>query len=381
MALPGRGSRGGSNPGMRWKGDFSVDFAFHGSPADLCMQAFADRLARALEQAGHAQSPPEDAKLILTFVDSERPRPFRRRAQATYVVALLRLPEPPDDILRGAYAWMIRSLGNLLIAVVGDERDPKTYFVTLERGYYETRAPYQSEQHLQELVGRLTPLAESHLIVDNVFDPDLEEDLWSGGGALDELFRAGRALDNWGVLPTPFPIEEILPADEYRHVQRLFQLGGLSYGNLSRRHDRRRFWMSASGVDKSNLREVGKDVQMVKDFDPELRAMRLSQAPWMKGHRVSVDAIEHHIIYREHPQVGAIIHVHAWMDGVRSTEINYPCGTIELAEAVAQAVREADDPSRAVVGLKNHGLTITGRTLDDIMERVDGRIISRVPMS
>ncbi len=345
------------------------------------MQGFANRFSQALTTAGHTQTSPEQAKLILSFVDPDKPRPFRRRAQATYIVALLRLPESPEDILRGAYAWMIRSLGNLLIAVVGDERDPRTYFVTLERGYYETKAPYESDRHMQELVDRLTPLAQSHLIVDNVFDSDLEEELWGGGDAIDQLYRAGRTLDGWGVLPTPFPIEEILPPEEYRHVHRLFQLGGLSYGNLSTRHDRSRFWMSASGVDKSNLREVGKDVQMVKTFDPEIKAMRLSQASWMKGHRVSVDAIEHHIIYREHPTVGAIIHVHAWMDGVRSTEINYPCGTIELAEAVAQAVREADDPSRAVVGLKNHGLTITGRDLDDIMERVDGRIVSRVPMA
>ena len=358
-----------------------MDFGFYGTPPDLRMQDFAQRLGLALEGAGHAQVPPAEAKLILSFVEGDKPRPFRRHAQATYVVALLRLEEEPEDILRAAYPWMIRSLGNLMIVVAGDAREPKTYFVTLERGYYETRAAYRSEVHMQELVARLTPLATSHLIVDNVFDPDLEEELWDGGGALDELYRAGRTLDGWGVLPTPFPIEEILPPDEYRHVQRLFQIGGLSYGNLSRRHDQRRFWMSASGVDKSNLREVGRDVQMVKEFDPQLRAMRLSQATWMKGHRVSVDAIEHHIIYREHPGVGAIIHVHAWIDGVRSTEINYPCGTIELAESVAQAVRESEDPARAVIGLKNHGLTITGHDLDDIMERVDGRILSRVPMS
>jgi hypothetical protein len=345
------------------------------------MEDFAKRLSLALEGAGHRATPSAEAKLILSFVDSAHPRPFRRHAQATYIVALLRLREEPEDILRAAYPWMIRSLGNLMIAVVGDAREPKTYFVTLERGYYKTRAPYSSDSHMQELVGRLTPLATSHLIVDNVFDPDLEEELWDGGGAIGQLHRAGQTLESWGVLPTPFPIEEILPHDEYRHVQRLFQIGGLSYGNLSRRHDPRRFWMSASGVDKSNLREVGRDVQMVKDYDPEIKAMRLSQAAWMKGNRVSVDAIEHHIIYREHPGVGAIIHVHAWMDGVRSTEINYPCGTIELAESVAQAVREAETPARAVIGLKNHGLTITGHDLDDIMERVDGRIIARVPMS
>lgn len=101
----------------------------------------------------------------------------------------------------------------------------------------------------------------------------------------------------------------------------------------------------------------------------------------VKPRRASVDAIEHWMIYTEHPKVGAIVHVHAWMEGVKSTEINYPCGTIELAQTVADLIRQEEDPSRAVIGLKNHGLTITGRNLDDIFERIEGRIIPQVPMS
>ncbi len=86
------------------------------------------------------------------------------------------------------------------------------------------------------------------------------------------------------------------------------------------------------------------------------------------------------MIYKEHPNVGAIVHIHAWIDDVEATEVNYPCGTLQLAEAVAHLVRNADDPSRAIVGLKNHGLTITGRDLDDIFERIDGRVKTQVPM-
>ena len=56
---------------------------------------------------------------------------------------------------------------------------------------------------------------------------------------------------------------------------------------------------------------------------------------------MSVDAIEHWMIYREHPDVGAILHVHAWIEGTVATEINYPCGTVELAESVAELVRQA----------------------------------------
>ena len=61
--------------------------------------------------------------------------------------------------------------------------------------------------------------------------------------------------------------------------------------------------------------------------------------------------------------------------------MNYPCGTIQLAHAVADLVRESDDPARAIVGLKNHGLTITGPDLDDIFERIEGKIVPTVPMA
>jgi hypothetical protein len=308
-------------------------------------------------------------------------RPFRRHAQATYIIALLRLPEVPADFLRAAYPYMIRSLGNLMIAVVGPEHEEETYFVTLERGYYRIAPQRDPTRHMQEVVRRLTPLATSHLIIDNIFDPDLEPDLWQGNEATVELERAGHVLDAWNLLPAPFPMQEILSPEDFRHVQRLYQIGGLSYGNLSQRHDRHRYWMSASGVNKAHLHDVGQEVLMVKDFDDSQKAMRLSVPPKVKPRRVSVDAIEHFMIYREHPDVGAIIHVHAWMEGIPSTDVNYPCGTIELATSVANLVRQAPDPSRAVIGLRNHGMTITGRSLDDIMERVDGKILPQVPMS
>ena len=79
--------------------------------------------------------------------------------------------------------------------------------------------------------------------------------------------------------------------------------------------------------------------------------------------------------------VGAIMHVHAWVDGVDATEINYPCGTAELADAVADLIRVQPDPGHAIIGLKNHGLTITGESLDEIFDRVEPHILRQIPMS
>ena len=188
-------------------------------------------------------------------------------------------------------------------------------------------------------------------------------------------------LDGLDLLPAPFPMDKLLPERDFRHVKRLFGIGGLSYGNVSARFNDDWFWMSASGVDKSNLREIGAHILMVKDYDPERNGMRVGHPPGVEPRRVSVDAIEHWMIYREHPTVGAILHVHGWMDGIPSTEFNFPCGTRELGQAVADLVRDADDPARCVVGLKNHGLTITGTSLDEIFERIDGQILPTVPMA
>jgi rhamnose utilization protein RhaD (predicted bifunctional aldolase and dehydrogenase) len=60
--------------------------------------------------------------------------------------------------------------------------------------------------------------------------------------------------------------------------------------------------------------------------------------------------------------------------------VNYPCGTYELADEVAELVRQADDPTSAVIGLKNHGLTITGRSVEHIFERIEDKILPQVPM-
>jgi ribulose-5-phosphate 4-epimerase/fuculose-1-phosphate aldolase len=255
-----------------------------------------------------------------------------------------------------------------------------TYFVTLEQGYYP--APdLAGADYFDYIYDRLHPLASSQLVIDNEFVPDLEKELWNGDRLTQQLSAAGRRLDALALLPAPFPIHELLDERDLRHIERLYGIGGLSYGNLSVRKDARRFWMSASGVDKGNMTVIGRDILMVTGFDAARNVMRLSVPPEVKPRRVSVDAIEHWMIYAEHPPVGAIVHVHAWMEDVISTTINYPCGTIQLAQAVANLVRQSPTPQRAVVGLKNHGLTITGPSLDDVFNRLEQGFIRQVPMS
>jgi hypothetical protein len=51
-----------------------------------------------------------------------------------------------------------------------------------------------------------------------------------------------------------------------------------------------------------------------------------------------------------------------------------------LPEEVTSLLAQSDTPERAVIGLKNHGLTITGPSLSDIFDRVRGRLLVEVPM-
>jgi ribulose-5-phosphate 4-epimerase/fuculose-1-phosphate aldolase len=359
-----------------------MTFSFARVADDDLQQWFAAGLREVMEARGHDfVEDPDDAGLVINFFPETRPRPYRRRAKAVYLVGVASLQNPLRQPIQQVYPLLIRSLSNLLIALDFAEGGKDAHFLTLEQGHYVVTRRDGDRAFFEQIYQRVEPLATSRLVIDNVFVPDLPEALWHGDEVTASITAAGRRLDELDLLPAPFPIREVLGEREFRHVERLYGLGGLSYGNVSARKDETRFWMSASGVDKSRLVEVGKDILLVTGYDEDANAMRLSVPPDIKPSRVSVDAIEHWMIYQEHPSVGAILHVHAWLDDARATEINYPCGTYELGKVVADIVREAPDPARAVVGLKNHGLTITGLSLDEIFERVGHRLLRQVPMS
>jgi ribulose-5-phosphate 4-epimerase/fuculose-1-phosphate aldolase len=354
-------------------------FAFWGPGNDPALRPFREQLRREWAARGWQQveDADPDAAVVFNFIDPARPKPFRRRRRATYVIAVHTLPERPDHVIKHEYPMMVRALANLgLVLIPGDG----CWFVTPEQGCYSVPDGGDLERFVADAVDSILPLATSRLVIDNRFDPDLERELWDGDELTSAMLDAGRRLDRLGLLPAPFPLEEIVDEKELRAIKRIYGIGGLSYGNLSVRKDDRRYWMSASGVDKSNLRQVGRDILMVKDYDADTGTMVLSVPPDVEPRRASVDAIEHWMIYQEHPEVGAIVHVHGWIPGIEATEFNYPCGTAELATAVADIIRTTDDPSRTVVGLKNHGITVTGRSLPEIFERIEPVIETQVPM-
>ncbi|MBI4280073.1 MAG: class II aldolase/adducin family protein [Armatimonadetes bacterium] len=359
-----------------------MKFAFSGDDRSRSQQWFAKGLKKVMTAHGHQFiEDPDHARLVMNVADVGNPRPFRRKAKATFVVSIVSTGDVPKDPLQAGYPLLVRTLSNLLIYLVERDSFIDTHFVTLEQGAYTLAPDPDDDRFFERVYERLTPLASSQLVIDNEYRTDLPHRLWEGDPLTRQLQEAGGRLDALNLLPAPFPIHELLSPRDLRHVHRLYGIGGLSYGNLSIRRDAASFWMSASGVNKADLRVVGRDILLVTGYDPERNTMILSVPPSVEPRRVSVDAIEHWMIYTEHPPVGAIVHIHAWMEGILSTEVNYPCGTLELATSVAELVRRAPDPGHAVIGLKNHGLTITGPSLDDIFDRIEGKVKRQVPLT
>ncbi len=364
-------------------------FACHGTPARDLVAWFTGGLTGAMTAAGYAprSEPGPDVQVVLHALDLDRPRPYRRKNAPTFVIAIAGVDGRPDDLLRTGYPVLVRGLANLAVLVSETPTGRAAHFITLEQGTYTVERTGSDDSFFAAVFDRVEPLASSRLVIANEFRPDLAAELCEGDDQTRQIARAGERLAGLDLLPAAFPIEEILSERDLRHVKLLYGIGGLSYGNVSARRQPPtdsgygpEFWMSASGVDKAHLHDIGRDVLLVRGYDAAKETMVLSVPADVQPNRVSVDAIEHWMIYREHPDVGAIVHVHGWIEGTTATEISYPCGTLELAQAVADLVRAAPEPSATVVGQRNHGLTITGPDLDEIFERTDGRILRKVPM-
>ena len=361
-----------------------MKFAIVKDGCDRMRDTMMDELVNAFYRHGHQLSTETNGiNFLLNLTDIESPRAGRRRSQSVFIISVVSADEPVDDIRSMCYRTLIRTLSNLLICFAKNGHDdgrPEVYFTTPEAGFYHL--PFDAE----EVYRRMLPIAAAHYAIENRLIPDLPERLWMPSTVVQSIARYGRELDTLGVLPTPFPLREMLSEDDLRHLYKIYGITGLSYGNLSARDSvpelgETTFWMTGRGIDKANISRVGKDVLMVRGFEYE-RGEALVSVPneFDPTSRVSVDAVEHELIYRTFPETGAIVHVHAWMENILCTQQNYPCGTRELAQEVVDLLSQTTNPSIAVVGLKNHGLTITGPTLDEIFDRIRGKLLTEVPM-
>jgi hypothetical protein len=167
-------------------------------------------IVAALERHGFESANGAPPALVLNLVDAARPRPFRRHARGTFAAALWSLPAPPVDALRETYPMLVRALANISLCYVPGHG---VLFTTMERGCYLVP---DGPDLAETLVARLEPLATSHLVIDNEFRRDLEPELWRGDALTFEIGEAGRRLERLGLLPAPFPVEELVSEQDCR---------------------------------------------------------------------------------------------------------------------------------------------------------------------
>jgi len=352
-------------------------------PEDLL--ALVAAVEAALPARGFAPTTPDDpaVDLVVNATTLERARPNYLRPDPSVFLATLvdsdgaAFADEPA-LKRATYAALVKTMSNVVVhRVQAGALGGRACFMTPELGF---RARPSGGNLASEILDAIAPLAGSRLVIANRLDEDLPPALHEGDGATRALAAAGRRLAALNLLPTVFDMKGVLTGRDMRLVMKYFGLKQISYGNLSARRDADSFWMTGRGVDKGKLSRIGHDLLLVKGYDEAARTIVCSVPPGNDPTaRVSVDAIEHYAIYRAVPGARAIVHVHAWIDGVPATLQSWPCGTQQLADEVAGLVLAAPDPSRATIGLKNHGLTLVGRSLDEILERIEGRLTQEIP--
>lgn len=339
-------------------------------------------LYKYISKKGHEQvSLVEDSNFVLNLIDLESPKAYRRKSQEEMVVSIAIATDTVKDMKSSCYIALVKSISNILFCINLDtNKELKVFSITPEVGFTEFNFD------IELIYKYMFPVISSHFVLRNRFTDETiikENEIIP---EVDDIIFYGKELLKLGVLPAPFPLMKFLKKELIDQLYRLYQIKGLSYGNLSIRNRSHKaevnsFWMTARGVDKSDLKGFGKDILLVKGFDHHKNEMIVS-VPSINDPkiRVSVDAVEHYHIYNQFPDVGAIVHVHGWIDGMVCTTQSHPCGTRELAENVVSLLKSTSSPERTEVGLKNHGLTITGPDIRDIFKRLDGRLKTSVPM-
>ena len=252
-----------------------------------------------LSNHGYFQAPfaEPDIRFILNFTEFEHPNAVHRREQNEFVVSIAVLEKEVEDLRYLAYNTLIRTLSNLVICIkMEGENAAEVYCITPEVGFYHF--PYVPDQ----LYRAMAPIIEAHFVIDNKVLYDLPEK-YLQTPVVNELKHYGTVLDELGVLPAPFPMKEVLSEENIEHVYKLFRINGLSYGNLSARESipafgQHTFWMTARGVDKAHLKGVGQDILLVEGYEETSGKVLVHLPPGSNNRvRVSVDAIEHVLIY------------------------------------------------------------------------------------
>ncbi len=277
-----------------------------------------------------------------------------------------------------SYEIGLRCMANLAgyTELTGDgPQDYEMTLITPERGHEVLTGSDDAADWLFDL---LLQRSDVTYIDENIVSPDLPADLQEGTDVTRKMQEMAKRLDDLDLVPSAVVLDGLSD----RAKRRFFKVLGqkqVSYGNMSARHDDDVFWMTGRGVNKAKLDVIGKDILLVSKFDPSVREIHISVPPGFEDSRVSIDSSIHAAIYREFPEVGAMIHIHWFVDGIVYTDEHYPCGTIELCESTLDGLKQTSNPLRTILGLANHGIIVTGADLEDCWAQIEAKLPALEP--
>ena len=277
-----------------------------------------------------------------------------------------------------AYEIGLQIMANLAGYIELEGDGPYDYTMTMitpERGYEVLNGSPEAGADLSDTLVRRSDVV---YVDENVVHTDLSEDLIPGTDVTRAMQEMAVRLDSLDLVPSAVPLDGL--SDKQR--RRFFKVLGLkqvSYGNMSARHDADRFWMTGRGVNKAKLEIIGRDIILVPNFNREEGKIHLTVPPDREDARVSIDSSIHAAIYDAFPDVGAMIHIHSFVDNVVYTDDHYPCGTRELCDSTIDALRLTEDPNRTILGLANHGILVTGADLEEAWGQIEARLGDLVP--
>ena len=222
---------------------------------------------------------------MLHSIDAEAPRPYRRKAAPTFVIAIAELKTIPEDrveLLRVGYPLLVRALANLCVMVTDGPDGLVVRFVTLEQGVYGVGPGLPDDPLARLAFARIEPLAASQLVIANDFVTDLPEPLWQGDEQTAQMLRRrtrarsarppARAVPHRG---HPRTARSPARRTALRHRRALLRQRERATSETSLHGvpdpDGPVYWMSASGVDKADLRLIGEHILLVAASTPNAR--------------------------------------------------------------------------------------------------------------
>lgn len=325
----------------------------------------------------------EPADVVLAFMpdgDDIDKLGIERRTYQDFV-GIFFLGEPTESdaqrVVR-SYEIGLRCMANLAgyTEVTGDgAKDYRMTLITPERGHELLEGGEGDADWLFDLLEQRSDVT---YIDENIVHPDLPEELREGTEVTRKMQEMARRLDDLDLVPSAVALDGL----SERARRRFFKVLGqkqVSYGNMSARHDDTMFWMTGRGVNKAKLDIIGRDILLVSAFDPQAREVHITVPPGFDESRVSIDSSIHATIYREFPEIGAMIHIHWFVDGIVYTDEHYPCGTIELCNSTLDGLKLTDNPVRTILGLANHGIIVTGADLEDCWAQIEAKLPAMQP--